>query len=284
MSGKGDSKGDDRPSHKETKERFEKLFGKTRSGEGAGERAGLGSKKEVRFDDMVDGHGGIHVDLGGTNGRPGGSGDRRTAGADHDSRDEPARSSPRPPPQDTVKTLTLSLEELFLGGRKQLTLTRTLRNGRPEVVTRNLDVKAGWKAGTKIRYEGLGDEDQYGRAGGLVLVVAEAPHERFKREGDDLVYTHVVPLREALAGPEPAQDVTRGLVHLDGRPVVFSLPFIHPAGGPPISPGLHILVPHLGMPITRKLASRPSGDLRIIIAVRFPAWLDPSQILAARQL
>ncbi|PLW34446.1 hypothetical protein PCANC_05652 [Puccinia coronata f. sp. avenae] len=261
--------GADKTNYEDAIEEFERPFG-----------TGRGPEKAFQFEDVANWLGGVVGDGLGGGGRNGlGFGSRR---ADHHSRE----LALHPPPQDTVRTLRLSLEELFAGGVKRIHVNRKLRNGQSEPITRDFIFKAGSKSGTKIRYEGLGHEDQHGRAGGLVLVVAEAPHERFKREGDDLVYTHVVPLREALAGPEPAQDVTRGLVHLDGRPVVFSLPFIHPAGSPPISPGLQILIPNRGMPIiaNKNAPIKPTGDLRIIITVEFPTWLDAHQILAARQL
>jgi DnaJ-class molecular chaperone len=47
-------------------------------------------------------------------------------------------------------------------------------------------------AGTKVRFEGMGEG-----GGDTVFVVEEAPHPRFKREGDNLVFTARVPLVEA---------------------------------------------------------------------------------------
>ncbi|PLW34865.1 hypothetical protein PCASD_15059 [Puccinia coronata f. sp. avenae] len=281
MPEKGD-KGADKKNHEDAEEQFERLFGTTfGSGEANRERARRrGLENAFQLDDMANALGGVFGDgqLGGGDRNGLGFGSRR---ADHHSRE----LALHPPPQDTVRTLRLSLEELFVGGVKRIHLNRKLRNGQSELITRDLTVKAGWKAGTKIRYEGLGDEDKYGRAEGLVLVVEERPHERFQREGDDLVYTHVVPLREALAGAEPAHDLNRSLVHLDGRRVLFKLPLVHPAGGRPIPPGFQILIPNRGMPIVRKNGCiRPAGDLKIIIAVEFPTWLDADQLLAARQL
>ncbi|PLW24921.1 hypothetical protein PCASD_25437 [Puccinia coronata f. sp. avenae] len=212
MPEKGD-KGADKKNHEDAEEQFERLFGTTfGSGEADRERARRrGLENAFQLDDMANALGGVFGDgqLGGGDRNGLGFGSRR---ADHHSRE----LALHPPPQDTVRTLRLSLEELFVGGVKRIHLNRKLRNGQSELITRDLTVKAGWKAGTKIRYEGLGDEDKYGRAEGLVLVVEERPHERFQREGDDLVYTHVVPLREALAGAEPAHDLNRSLVHLDG--------------------------------------------------------------------
>ncbi|EFP88310.1 uncharacterized protein PGTG_14394 [Puccinia graminis f. sp. tritici CRL 75-36-700-3] len=187
-------------------------------------------------------------------------------------------------PQDTFMTLELSLKDLYLGVVKGFKFTRRLWDGKVEKIVRKVDIKPGWKDGTKIRFEGLGDEDEDGRAGALVFVVAQKPDPKFKREGDDLIYTHTITLAEALAGPEPEHDLNRGLKHLDGRNVVFKLPHIGATGGRPVWPGFEIRIPGQGMPITRKSAGRLRGDLRVQIHITFPAWLSAAQIQAARQL
>lgn len=57
----------------------------------------------------------------------------------------------------------------------------------------------------------------------VVFVIDEKSHPRFKREGNDLMYTHRVPLVEALCGP------TFHVQTLDGR----SLPVtVHSTVGP----------------------------------------------------
>lgn len=187
------------------------------------------------------------------------------------------------PPEDTFRTLKLSLEDLYKGTVKGFEFTRRLRDGQIKKETREVTVQPGWKDGTRIRFDGLGHEDKNGRAGALVLVVTQLPNTKFKREGDDLIYTHRIPLAEALAGPDLGYDLNRGLKHIDGRNVLFKLPFIGASGGNPIQPGFEIRIPNQGMPI-RKSGGKSRGDLRVRIDVVFPAWLNASQILAARQL
>lgn len=46
-----------------------------------------------------------------------------------------------------------------------------------------------------------------------MFVIHEKPHPTFKREGNDLVYTHRLPLVDALAG------TTLNIPHLDGSTV-----------------------------------------------------------------
>ncbi|OEH78425.1 heat shock protein [Cyclospora cayetanensis] len=76
-------------------------------------------------------------------------------------------------------------------------------NGQPvkedNVVT--VDVKAGWKEGTKITFSGEGgQETPNGPPGDLIFVVKCKPHHRFIRDGSHLIYKVPVPLIKALTG------------------------------------------------------------------------------------
>lgn len=61
-----------------------------------------------------------------------------------------------------------------------------------------------------------GDEQPGQGASDVVFVIDEKPHPHFKREGNDLFYTHRLPLVEALSGTELK------IPHLDGKTI--SLP------------------------------------------------------------
>lgn len=89
--------------------------------------------------------------MGGMGGMPGGFGG------------EPSGGAP-PPPGEIVKPLLLSLEELYKGGTKRLKLTRHMRNGGQEEKILEVAYKAGWKKGTKIKFAGAGNEDDYGQS------------------------------------------------------------------------------------------------------------------------
>lgn len=105
---------------------------------------------------------------------------------------------------------------------------------------RIVNVKAGWKAGTKVRFAGAGSETP-GGAQDMVFVIEEKPHATFKREGDDLVYTLQVPLVDALAGPDGGGSPARTLTHLDGRTISYNVPYPR-GGGSPLKPGQVIRV------------------------------------------
>lgn len=63
-----------------------------------------------------------------------------------------------------------------------------------------VEVKPGWKAGTRITFPGKGDERPGRPADDVVFVLKEAPHPRFTRSGNDLHTTVKVPLVTALTG------------------------------------------------------------------------------------
>jgi DnaJ family protein B protein 4 len=176
-------------------------------------------------------------------------------------------------------------------------------------------VKPGWKAGTKVRFAHAGHETP-GGAQDMVFVIGEKDHPTFKRDGDDLIYTVKVPLVEALAGPDGGGNTTKTVTHLDGRTVSVNIPYPR-GGGNPIKPGqivkvvgevrlpsilsLFPLLFHIswfpplslwywpfstsqGMPITRKNAPRPKGDLLVKLDVVFPDRISAAQAEGIRKV
>ena len=49
-------------------------------------------------------------------------------------------------------------------------------------------IPTGWKDGTKITFEGEGDESAGVLPADIVFVVKTKPHDRFTRDGDHLLY------------------------------------------------------------------------------------------------
>lgn len=69
-----------------------------------------------------------------------------------------------PPPGEIVKPLALTLEELYKGGTKRLKITRHTQAGSQQEKILEVAYKAGWKKGTKIKFAGAGNEDDYGQS------------------------------------------------------------------------------------------------------------------------
>lgn len=112
-----------------------------------------------------------------------------------------------------------------------------------------------------------GDERPGQRAGDVVIVIDEKPHPLFKREGNDLHYTHRLPLADALCGP------TMHVQTLDGRQLDVVMEGV-------AHPNAVKVVRGEGMPISKAPGTR--GDLRIHFDIAFPKSLSPQQKTAIR--
>lgn len=176
-----------------------------------------------------------------------------------------ASSSAAPP---TVRsTLPLTLEELYKGCTKKLKVTRKVfdrlsRKSLPVEKVLTIEVKPGWRAGTKIRFPGDGDEMPNGQVQDLEFVVEEKPHAVFTRQRDDLLLTVHLTLAEALCG------FSRSIKMLDDKTITVSNREVS-------KPGQEIPFPGRGMPISKDPSQK--GALIVTIRVSFPDSLNDTQ-------
>lgn len=188
-------------------------------------------------------------------------------------------SSPPPPPGEITKPLALTLEELYKGGTKRLKITRHMRSGHTEEKILEVAYKPGWKKGTKIKFAGAGNEDEYGQAQTVTFVVEEKPNLRMERDGDDLIVKLNITLSQALLGPDGGGSITKEIEQLDGRRIKVSLP-----AGQIIQPGEETRIPDEGMPISRASSVKKKGDMIVRWNVVFPKSLTPPQKEALRKV
>lgn len=116
-----------------------------------------------------------------------------------------SRSRKRQDPPMVVE-LPVDLEDIARGCSKRMKITRQRlgedgQSSRAEPKILSIDVKPGWKAGTKVTFPQEGDQ----RPGGslpadVVFVIRDKPHPKFTRDGANLKYTAKVSLRDALCG------------------------------------------------------------------------------------
>ena len=180
----------------------------------------------------------------------------------------PSSPAPSTQPSEITRPLKVSLEDLYTGTTKHLKVGRKLLDGSTEERVLEIQVLPGWKSGTKIRFPRAGNElSPDGEAQDLVFVVEEKPHERFVRDGSDLITTQKIPLVDALtnAGGKRAVDT------LDGRKIQVPLP------SGIIKPGMETRVPGEGMPVRKEGSVRSKGDLVVKWDVEFPTRLTASQ-------
>ena len=175
---------------------------------------------------------------------------------------------------DVTHSLKCTLEELYSGATKRVKLSRTVadaagRAGRVEEVL-TIDVKPGWKPGTKVRFEGKGDaRPGAGPPGDVVFVVEEKPHATFTRDGDTLIVTARIPLVDALCG------ATIALTSLDGRPLTVTTTGV-------ATPTATKVVKGEGIPISRGPPGA-RGDLHVRFDIAFPRTLTEEQKAVLRK-
>lgn len=131
-----------------------------------------------------------------------------------------------------------------------------------------IQVKPGWKEGTRITFAGKGDEVAPGTAADLVFIIKQQPHTRFERKGNDLHTRVKVPLVTALTGGSVALPMP------DGRSLSL------PISSLPLQPGASRIVVGEGMPISKG----GKGDLHITFDVVFPTHLTAQQKAQLRHI
>ena len=164
----------------------------------------------------------------------------------------------------------IGLEDIYNGAHKKFKLrtTRFDHEGKPfnyEAVL-EFDVKPGWKEGTKITFEGEGDQKSPNSvAADVQFIIKEKTHPRFRRipNSDDLEVMVDVPLKNALTGGSIMVE------HISGRKIKLPLRGI-------TKPGYKRILQGEGMPNSRQ--KNVKGNLIINHNIIFPENLSDQQI------
>ena len=178
----------------------------------------------------------------------------------------PSGSSPNP--AAAVYPLRCTLEELYSGCMKRIKVTRKLldpKTGRPQASEKiiTVQVRPGWKAGTKLNYSGEGDEYAPGRRQDIQLLIEEKAHPLFRREGDDLHLSLNLTLEEALCG------FAKSITSLDGKDLKV-------ANRAVTVPNQQLRFANGGMP-NQKDPQSLKGALIVTFKVTFPPSLSDQQ-------
>lgn len=136
-----------------------------------------------------------------------------------------------------------------------------------EILT--IEVKPGWKKGTKITFPEKGNEQRNVIPSDLIFIIDEKPHSVFKRDGNDLIVTQKISLVEALTG------YTAQLTSLDGRNLTVLINSV-------INPTYEEVVKGEGMPIPKEPSKK--GNLRIKFNIKFPSKLTSEQKTGLKRL
>lgn len=160
------------------------------------------------------------------------------------------------------RDLFVSLEDILRGCTKKLKVTRKVSDGtsvRTEDKILTIDVKKGWKAGTRITFPKEGDQFPGRVPADIVFTVRDKPNAQLKRDGCNVIYLAKVSLRDALCG---------GFVTvptIDGKTIEVPLDSV-------VSPSYSKTLPGQGLPVPRTASKR--GDLVVQFDIKFPRHLS----------
>ncbi|XP_049897218.1 dnaJ homolog subfamily B member 13 [Epinephelus moara] len=162
------------------------------------------------------------------------------------------------------RDLHLSLDDLFHGCTKKIKISRRVMNEdgytssiRDKLLT--IDVRPGWKEGTRITFPKEGDQGPNNIPADIVFIVRQKSHPLFVRQHNDLIYKARITLEMALTGFSVDVDT------LDGR--LLSIPIndiVHPA--------YNKVVTGEGMPLSQDPSHR--GNLIVTFDIQFPEKLS----------
>ncbi|KAM6907544.1 dnaJ homolog subfamily B member 13 [Xenentodon cancila] len=162
------------------------------------------------------------------------------------------------------RDLLVSLDDLFYGCTKKIKISHRVMNDdghtssiKDKILT--IDIKPGWKEGTRIIFSKEGDQGPTNIPADIVFILRQKGHPLFVRQHNDLIYRTKISLEMALTG------FALDLQTLDGR--LLSIPvndIVHPA--------YKKVLTGEGMPLCRDPSQR--GNLIITFDVLFPKELS----------
>jgi DnaJ family protein B protein 4 len=205
---------------------------------------------------MPEGMGGFRRTTGGSRKHTSGTSGSRSSSASQVSQD--------PSIQQTIQ---VTLEELFQGCTKKLKITKKVADEQKGTVKQedkilSLDVKPGWKSGTKVTFTKEGDQLPGRIPADIVFTIQEKAHNIFRREGNDLHIKTKLPLVQALTG------AMIQVPTIDG-------PMIQVPINPVVKPGDTKTLQGYGMPISKSPGSR--GSMVLEFDIVFPTSLTENQ-------
>ncbi|XP_034939052.1 dnaJ protein homolog 1 [Chelonus insularis] len=162
--------------------------------------------------------------------------------------------------------LFVSLEDIARGCTKKMKISR--RVIQPDGTTKKEDkvltinVKPGWKAGTKITFQKEGDQGRGKVPADIVFIIRDKPHPLFRRDGSDIKYSHKLSLKQALCGT--IIDVPT----LFGEKITLNLT------GEIIKPNMVKRIQGQGLPLPKEPSRK--GDLVVSFDIKFPDKLSQS--------
>ncbi|XP_076182245.1 dnaJ homolog subfamily B member 13 [Ptiloglossa arizonensis] len=163
-----------------------------------------------------------------------------------------------------IKTLYLTLLEIFYGGIKKMKIQRLVlvEDDKSRTVTKEkiltIPIKPGIPSGTRIVFPNEGDQGPTKIPADVIFITKDRPHETFRREGSDLHMTVDIFLREALTGTVVTVNT------LDDRTLRIPITSV-------ITPDYRKCVLGEGLPLSE--TPKEKGNLVMTFNIEFPVYV-----------
>jgi len=184
----------------------------------------------------------------------------------------PHGSSQKPRKQAKIQDATIekevfvNIEEIATGCEKKMKISRKVYKEDGSVTKEDkvmkINIKAGWKSGTKVTFSQEGDRIPGKIPADIAFIIRDKPHPIFTRDGANIKYTYKVPLREALCG------TIVQVPTLDGKKVGIN------CSGEVIKPVTTKRLQGFGLPFPKDPTKK--GDLIVGFDVLFPDQISQS--------
>ncbi|CAG9764000.1 unnamed protein product [Ceutorhynchus assimilis] len=176
-------------------------------------------------------------------------------------------SRQRGPTQDPPieREMHIPLEDILTGCTKTMNISKKVLKPNGTLLREDklltIEVKPGWKSGTRITFPKEGNQGPNKIPADIVFIIRDKPHPVFKREGSDIRYTAKILLKDALCG----SIVTVPL--LGGN--TTTLDMVKEV----ITPNKTTLIKGEGLPYPKQPSRR--GDLIVSFDIIFPERIKP---------
>ncbi|XP_066587755.1 dnaJ protein homolog 1 [Prorops nasuta] len=162
--------------------------------------------------------------------------------------------------------LYISLEEILKGCTKKMKISRRVVQAdgstKKEDKFLTINVKPGWKAGTKITFQKEGDQARGKVPADIVFIIRDKPHKDFRREGSDIRYACKLSLKQALCG------AVIEIPTLTGEKITLNL------SREIVKPATVKRIQGHGLPYPKEPSRK--GDLLVSFDIKFPEILSQS--------
>jgi DnaJ-class molecular chaperone len=186
--------------HGDPRATFAQFFGTPNPFQTFFDLGGSGGNRMFGFQDDMELDDDPFTTLGMGNARPGGPGGAFRSHSFNFHTGSPARGKDKLQDPPIEHDLYVTLEDITRGCTKKMKISRRVLqpdgSSQKEDKVLTINVKPGWKAGTKITFQKEGDQCRNKIPADIVFIIKDKPHTLFKREGSDIRYTARISLKQ----------------------------------------------------------------------------------------